>query len=58
MAEIKLSDGTLIKSPKTVSELNATRIAERSSFVRVEDRDGKEWYVNPQQIVYMRDNGG
>jgi hypothetical protein len=56
MAEIKLSDGTLIKTLKTVSELQAQLIPAENRFVRIEDRDGNEYNVNREQIVFMRDN--
>jgi hypothetical protein len=56
VAEIKLSDGTLLKTLKSVAEHNAERIGERSGFVRLDDNQGQEWYVNVEQIVYMRDN--
>ena len=55
MAEIKLSDGTLIKVPEKAQDLRG-KLVGRDRFVLLKDRDGKEYDVNTDQIVFLRDS--
>ena len=57
MAEIKLSDGALLKVTKSKAELRGENVLAHERFVEFQDTtDGKLWDVNPQQIVWIRDN--
>ncbi len=55
MAEIKLSDGTLIKMAETVAELRS-RVIPAQRFMPLKDLDGKEYDVNTDQIVFISDS--
>jgi hypothetical protein len=54
MAEIGLSDKTMLKVEQSVTELK--KLLEHDRFVQITDRDRDTWEVNPAQIVWMRDN--
>jgi hypothetical protein len=54
MAEIKLSDGTLIKVAQTIGELRA-KVIPAQKFMPVKGLDGKEYDINTDQIVYVSD---
>jgi hypothetical protein len=52
MAAIKLTDGTLIKAAETVAELRA-KVIPAQKFMPLKDRDGKEYDINTDQIVFI-----
>ena len=52
MAEIKLSDGTLIKVAETIAELRP-KVIPAQEFMPVNDRNGKEYDINTDQIVFI-----
>ena len=55
MAEIKLSDGTLIKTKESVAQVN-TVTSGHKHLAPIIDREGKTYHVNVDQIVYMIDD--
>ena len=55
MAEIKLSDGTLIKMTETVAELRP-KVIPAQKFMPLKDRDGKEYDINTDHIVFISDD--
>ncbi len=54
MAEIKLSDGTLLKTKEPVTEILQMMRA-RDRLLLITDRNEKKWHVNRDQIVFLRD---
>jgi len=55
MAEIKLLDGSLVKVEETVDDLRA-KVIPAQKFMPVKDRDGKQYDINTDQIVFVRDD--
>jgi hypothetical protein len=55
MAEIKLLDGSLVKVEETVDDLRS-KVIPAQKFMPVKDRDGKQYDVNTDQIVFVRDD--
>lgn len=55
-AEVKLSDGTLIKTEDNVSSEDVLKkLSNHTSFQPIHGKDGKTYRVNPKQVVYVRD---
>jgi hypothetical protein len=52
MAEIKLSEGTLIKVAETIDELRS-KVIPAQKFMPLKDRDGKEYDINIDRIVFI-----
>ena len=55
MAEIKLLDGTLIKVEETVDDLRL-KVIPAQKFMPLKDRDGKEYDINTDRIVFISDD--
>jgi hypothetical protein len=57
-AEIKLSDGTTIVEPRSSANLVIVRLGslgEATAFQPLNDAGGQTYFVNPKQVVYIRD---
>lgn len=59
MARIYLADGERIDAGQTAGEIfNLTRRADRENWQLIPvEEDGETLFVNPAQIVYVRDTG-
>ena len=55
MAEIKLLDGSLVKVEESVDDLRS-KVTPAQKFMPVKDRDGKQYDINTDQIVFVRDD--
>jgi hypothetical protein len=55
MAEIKLLDGSLVKVEENVDDLRL-KVIPAQKFMPVKDRDGKQYDINTDQIVFVRDD--
>jgi hypothetical protein len=55
MAEIKLLDGSLVRVEETVDDLRS-KVIPAQKFMPLKDRDGKQYDINTDQIVFVRDD--
>jgi len=55
MAEIKLLDGSLVKVAEDVDDLRL-KVIPAQKFMPVKDLDGKQYDINTDQIVFVRDD--
>ena len=58
MAEIKLSDGSVVRTESPYDQLQASLIPVDSRFLVIVDLNGSAHYVNREHIVYLRDDSG
>ena len=57
MVEIKLSDGTVLRSDKKNArpeDFTSKLTGGRTTYVSITTESGEIYLVNPQQVVYLR----
>lgn len=56
MAEIKLSDGSVVKTESTYDKLQAALLPVQERFLVIVDLNGSAHFVNRDHTIYARDD--